>query len=252
MPSPAAATVMHDRRPPGARRGARPARACAEVAPGMVGAVAVGLVDDEDVADLQDAGLGRLDAVAHPGREQHEGGVGERGDLDLACPTPTVSTSDHVAAGGVEHPDRLRGRPGQPAEVAAAWPWSGCRRRGRAAWSCIRTRSPSSAPPENGEDGSTASTPTRLPAAAVAPRPARWWRSTCRRPGEPVRPTTCACPACGASAAITSRSAATRPRPARSAGPPRAASPSRARATRSGTDAGSPVGHARLTPAGPG
>ena len=32
---------------------------------------------------------------------------------------------------------------------------------GSVAWSCIRTRSPSSAPPLNGEVGSTASTPTR-------------------------------------------------------------------------------------------
>ena len=31
------------------------------------------------------------------------------------------------------------------------------------AWSCMRTRSPSSAPPENGELGSTASTPTFIP-----------------------------------------------------------------------------------------
>ncbi len=50
----------------------------------LVGAVAVGLVDDEDVADLEDPGLGRLDAVAHARGEQHQRGVGEAGDLDLA------------------------------------------------------------------------------------------------------------------------------------------------------------------------
>ena len=53
------------------------------------------------------------------------------------------------------------GRPGQAAQVAGR-PSSGCRRprRGRR---CIRTRSPSRAPPVNGEDRSTASTPTVSP-----------------------------------------------------------------------------------------
>ena len=33
---------------------------------------------------------------------------------------------------------------------------------------CMRMRSPSSAPPENGDEGSTASTPTRWPRARIA------------------------------------------------------------------------------------
>ena len=61
------------------------------------------------------------------------------------------------------------------------------------AWSCIRTRSPSSAPPENGEDGSTASTPTRLPAARSAVTSADV-DVDLPTPGEPVSPTTCAWP----------------------------------------------------------
>src|SRR6478735_2475188 len=56
----------------------------AQVTSYLVGAVAVGLVDDVDVADLEDPGLGGLDAVAHPRRDQHHRGVGEAGDLDLA------------------------------------------------------------------------------------------------------------------------------------------------------------------------
>ena len=73
------------------------------------------------------------------------------------------------------------------------------------AWSCIRTRSPSSAPPENGEDGSTASTPTRLPCSRYADTSAEV-DVDLPTPGEPVMPMICAWPACGASAAITSRS----------------------------------------------
>ena len=84
-----------------------------------VGAVAVGLVDHEDVADLEDAGLRRLDAVAHAGREQHDRGVGGAGDLDLALPDADGLDEDDVAAGGVEHAERLRRRPGQTAEVPA-------------------------------------------------------------------------------------------------------------------------------------
>ena len=91
----------------------------ADLAAYLLGAVAVGLVDDVQVADLEDAGLGGLDAVAHAGREQHERGVGEAGDLDLALADADGLDQDHVAAGRVEHPQRLRRRPGQPAEVAA-------------------------------------------------------------------------------------------------------------------------------------
>ena len=41
------------------------------------------------------------------------------GDLDLGLPDADGLDQHHVAAGGVEHPQRLRRRPGQPAEVAA-------------------------------------------------------------------------------------------------------------------------------------
>ena len=73
------------------------------------------------------------------------------------------------------------------------------------AWSCIRTRSPSSAPPENGEDGSTASTPTRLPCSAVR-RDQRRRRGRLADAGRAGQADDLAWPACGASAAITSRS----------------------------------------------
>ena len=70
----------------------------------------------------------------------------------------------------------------------------------------MRTRSPSSAPPENGDDGSTARTPTRLQAFRNA-RTSAVVVVDLPTPGAPVSPSTCACPVCGASAAATSRSA---------------------------------------------
>src|SRR6476620_7710269 len=54
-----------------------------QVAHRRVGAFAVGLVDDEHVADLEDPGLRRLDPVAHTRGQQDNGGVGEAGHLDL-------------------------------------------------------------------------------------------------------------------------------------------------------------------------
>ena len=120
-PSPLAATVLTMGHPP-ALVGAAVAQRqhVAQVAHDRVGAVAVGLVDHEDVGDLEDAGLGRLDAVAHPGREQHERGVGQRGDLHLGLPDADRLDEHDVAAGRRQHAQRLRRRPGQPAEVAAA------------------------------------------------------------------------------------------------------------------------------------
>ena len=54
-----------------------------------------------------------------PGREQHDRGVGEAGDLDLGLADADGLDEHDVAPGGVEHADRLRRRPGQPAEVPA-------------------------------------------------------------------------------------------------------------------------------------
>src|SRR3954468_15809892 len=100
--------------------------------------------------------------------------------------------------------------------------------------SCIRTRSPRIAPPVNGLDGSTASTPTRRP-------PARNCRTSSLvvvdlpTPGEPVSPTTWACPEYGASAAATSGSAGSPFSTRLISRATERASPSRARATRVGT-----------------
>ena len=86
-------------RPDDLRGATRPARASpSAIMPWMsryggVGAVPVGLVDHEDVGDLEDAGLHRLDRVAHARGEQHQRGVGQaRRPRPRPGPTPTVST----------------------------------------------------------------------------------------------------------------------------------------------------------------
>ena len=174
-----------------------------QVAHRGVGALAVGLVDDEHVADLEDARLGRLDTVAHPGREQDDGRVGEARDLDLGL--ADADRLDHITshpaasstriAWGVVHDNPPR----CPREAIERMYTSGS-----SACSCMRTRSPSSAPPENGEDGSTARIPTRLPRARYAVT--RLVEVDLPTPGEPVSPMMWALWACGANAAITSRS----------------------------------------------
>src|SRR5882757_6602218 len=120
------------------------------------------------------------------------------------CPTPTVSTnttsqpaaSSTLSACGVAQDSPPR------------WPRVAIDRMNTplsVACSCIRTRSPSKAPPENGEDGSTARTPTRLPCLRRALTSADV-DVDLPTPGDPVSPTTWARPVCGASAVATSRS----------------------------------------------
>ena len=49
----------------------------------LVGALAVGLVHDDDVGDLEQARLGGLNRVARTGIQDDDGRVGDGGDLDL-------------------------------------------------------------------------------------------------------------------------------------------------------------------------
>src|ERR1700754_2561662 len=166
------------------------------------------------------------------------------------CPTPTVSTSTTSQpaasstrrAWGVAH-----ARPPR-------WPRVAIERMNTpssVACSPIRTRSPSSAPPEKGEVGSTARTPTRRPCSRNA-RTSTDVDVDLPTPGGPVRPTTWARPPYGASAAATSRSCPPPdvPTPSSTREISRATarcSPRRARSTRSVTAArrAMPVGSAR-------
>ena len=74
-------------------------------------------------------------------------------------PTPTVSISTH----GLPAASSTRTAWGVASDSPPRWPRVAIDRMntpGSVAWSCMRTRSPRMAPPENGLDGSMASTPT--------------------------------------------------------------------------------------------
>src|SRR5262245_1822552 len=88
-----------------------------QVTDGLGGAVAIGLVHDEHVGDLEEAGLVGLHAVTPARVHDHHGGVGRPRHLDLDLPDADRLDDDPRLAGGVEDAHRLRGRQRQSAEV---------------------------------------------------------------------------------------------------------------------------------------
>ena len=110
----------HDRRRPLAVAAHHPQRP-GEVAggdPGLLLAVAVGLVDRDHVGDLEDALLDALELVAGAGEGQEEERVDHAGHGDLGLPDADGLDEDHVVRRRLEHRHRLHGRPGDPAEGA--------------------------------------------------------------------------------------------------------------------------------------
>ena len=100
--------------PPDRRRQHRP-----QLGRGPLRAGLVALVDDHEVGDLQQAGLDRLDLVAHLGRLEDDGRVGRGRDLDLALAGPDGLDEDQVEPGRVEHGGCRGRRRGEPAGVPA-------------------------------------------------------------------------------------------------------------------------------------
>ena len=84
-----------------------------------VGALAVGLVDDEDVGDLHDAGLERLHLVAGAGHQRDDRDVGGADDVHFVLADADRLDDDDVLAGGVEDERGVAGGARQAAEVAA-------------------------------------------------------------------------------------------------------------------------------------
>ena len=125
---------------------------------------AIGLVDDEHIADLEQTRLVRLHRVAPARVDHHDRGVGFAHDLDLDLADAHRLDEHPRLADCVEQPDRLgrreRGRRDGPRVAIERM-----KTPGSVAWSCMRTRSPRIAPPEKGDDGSTASTATSMSAA---------------------------------------------------------------------------------------
>ncbi len=85
-----------------------------------VGTIAVGLVDDEHVPDLEDSGLGCLHPVPHARRQQHYRRIGQSRDLDFTLAHPDGFDDHHVAPRAVEHTQRLRRSPTQAAKMPTA------------------------------------------------------------------------------------------------------------------------------------
>ncbi len=108
-----------DGRQPGVVIQVRQLQHRAQVVAGLGHARPVGLVDDEDVGDLQQAGLVGLHAVSPPRVHHHHGGIGGGRDLHLDLAHPDRLDHHPRKAGRVEHPQRLRGRQGEAAEMTA-------------------------------------------------------------------------------------------------------------------------------------
>jgi len=129
---------------------------------GSVGPVAVGLVDDENVGDLEDAGFQRLDVVAGARWHEYGDGVGGADDVDFVLPRADGLDDDLVLAEGVHRLHGVRGGRRETPSVPRA-----LIDRTKTSISptveAIRIRSPSTAPPVNGEEGSIAMIPTVSP-----------------------------------------------------------------------------------------
>jgi hypothetical protein len=84
-----------------------------------VGFLVVGLVHHEDVADLVDAGLGRLHVVAAHRRLQqhHHGGVTH--DVGFILADADGFDQHDVPGHGIEHGERIAGGAREPAKVPA-------------------------------------------------------------------------------------------------------------------------------------
>ena len=112
-----------------------------------------------------------------------------------SCPTPTVSaTTRFQPAASSRSTASAAARQSPPSAPRVAM--LRMKTPGSRARSFMRIRSPRIAPPEYGEEGSTATMPTVSPRARAAVARARA-SVLLPLPGLPVRPITCARPVCG-------------------------------------------------------
>ena len=75
----------------------------------------VRLVDDEDIRDLEDAGLDHLHAIAQVRGQHHDGGIRDSRHLQLRLPHADRLDDDGVEAEGTQQADGL-----VPAQIDSA------------------------------------------------------------------------------------------------------------------------------------
>ena len=80
-----------------------------------LGAVAVALVDDENVGNLHDASLNRLHIIAHTRDQDDDCNIGKTHDINLVLPNTDRLNHDQVTASSVEYCCHIRGRARKPA-----------------------------------------------------------------------------------------------------------------------------------------
>ena len=80
-----------------------------ELVQGAVGAVEIGLVDDQDVGDLEQPCLHGLDVVAEARRGHDDAHVGDVDDVDLALAGADGLDEDQVLAGSIEGVEHAHG-----------------------------------------------------------------------------------------------------------------------------------------------
>lgn len=90
-----------------------------QISRGLVGAGTVGLVHDEHVGDLDDAGLDRLDVVAEAGDGHQANGIDDADDVHLLLTHANGLDQHDVRPEGVEHVHDPRGRARETAGVPA-------------------------------------------------------------------------------------------------------------------------------------
>ncbi len=84
-----------------------------------VGAVAIALVDHENIGNLHDAGLDALHIVAHSGNQHNDGYVGQAHDIDFILADAHGLQQQPMLAAGLDHGGNIRRATGEAAQRAS-------------------------------------------------------------------------------------------------------------------------------------
>ncbi len=84
-----------------------------------VGAVAIALVDHENIGNLHNAGLDALHIVAHAGHQHNDGDVGQAHDVDFILADAHGFEQQALLAAGLDHGGNIRRGAGEAAQRAA-------------------------------------------------------------------------------------------------------------------------------------